>query len=354
MPPPSPPPPSRETIARMTSTQDLLASFTQGPVKFGLPTEFVLPPPSPEASLPMLSPKSTGELMPQFNLAGPSSAQAEISIFGSDPFAQAGLLQRTPGFNKKKSLPQRVMHAYSPVKPSPLSRILMMADDSLPSVDDDDDEPIEKPHLVDFRSLARPPLATLLEEDDTGKLAGVGDSGRVLTLEDELGISMDRDDDAKRGGGPMVIEDIGGSPLKEMNVRRKLSPRKAAAPSRRPTTLTAAAPPKAKPAIPKRPVVAAATNTTNTTKDKGKGKEVESKATARTRTAAAAGLDKENSAAKRLKPSPPDTKKRPVPAVARPGVSGRTRSAPAATTGRVGPGPRRVPVGGGSDGVVKR
>lgn len=330
MPPPSPPPPSRETIARMTSTADLLASFSQGPNKFVLPTEFVIPPPSPEASLPTLSPKSSSESIPQLNLAGPSSL--------GDPFVQVGpsLLQRTPVLNKKKSLPYRVTHAYSPVKPSPLSRILMMADESLPSVhsDDDDDDIIEKPHLVDFKSLARPPLATLLEEDDTGKLAGVGDSGRVLTLEEELGITMDRED--HRAGGPMVIEDIGGSPLKEKNVRRSPSPRKAAAPSRRPITVTTTAPKSTKPAIPKRPVAVAATS-----KDKGKGREVETKTMTRTRTAAAAGLDKENSAAKRLKPSPPDTKKRP--AVAAAGVSGRTRSAPTTSRGG-GPGPRRIPV----------
>jgi hypothetical protein len=214
----------------------------------------------------------------------------------------------------------------------------MMADDSV----EDEDEPIEKPHF-DLKALARPPLATLMEEDPTsGELAPTGGSARVLTLEEELGIPSPMDEGRGKGGA-LGVEELGGSPLKEKNARRSPSPRKAAAPSRRPTTVAAAA--AAKP--PKAAVPAA------TSRERGKGKEVEKPRVARTRTAAAAGLDKENSAAKRLKPSPPSSSgssslsgggaKR---VVARAPV-GRTRSAAAAAASGSGrTGPRRVPVVG--------
>ena len=115
-----------------SSTQELRKSI--------LPTSFVLPPPSPSTSLPP-PPNTLLEALqntPTHNTTEPSSSSQTTS---SDPTfvdkpalsqnAELALPQTPPVGNRPfpmaKPLASRMTHAYSPVKPSPLSRILMLA-----------------------------------------------------------------------------------------------------------------------------------------------------------------------------------------------------------------------------------
>ena len=113
-----------------------------------LHSPFVLPPPSPEASLPRqpLFPPSSSlqfQSMPQpdflmAHLPPPTPFNESTPFPGMKPLphphsqAQTQIQEGTvtpvkrPFPNKAKPFPQQVIHAYSPVKPSPLSRILML------------------------------------------------------------------------------------------------------------------------------------------------------------------------------------------------------------------------------------
>ncbi|KAF9269252.1 hypothetical protein L218DRAFT_429376 [Marasmius fiardii PR-910] len=102
-----------------------------------LPTSFVLPPPSPNASFPAPRPAlllSTPFEIPA-TLDHPSEAQESIStqppLSTSAPMGESlrvpGTPPRTLSFPVAKPLAPRMIHAYSPARPSPLSRILMLA-----------------------------------------------------------------------------------------------------------------------------------------------------------------------------------------------------------------------------------
>ncbi|KIY44945.1 hypothetical protein FISHEDRAFT_76977 [Fistulina hepatica ATCC 64428] len=88
-----------------------------------LPTSFTLPPPSPLATLPVqptLPPVQVAPLLfPPPPIIVPSVASKPT---GSVPATPAPLRP----FPVAKPLAQRMIHAYSPAKPSPLSRILML------------------------------------------------------------------------------------------------------------------------------------------------------------------------------------------------------------------------------------
>ncbi|KAF8892175.1 Afadin and alpha-actinin-binding-domain-containing protein [Infundibulicybe gibba] len=86
-----------------------------------LPTSFVLPPPSPRTSLPAepaLPPPT-----PVDDTLGPLPVDAVPTPPSSDPPTPPAVRQSFP---VAKPFAQRMVHAYSPVKPSPLSRILML------------------------------------------------------------------------------------------------------------------------------------------------------------------------------------------------------------------------------------
>jgi hypothetical protein len=378
LPPPSPPPPSKETIAKMTSTENLLASCSQGPKQLVLPTEFVLPPPSPQALLPAL-PKSASEnytLDPQTSpdsstfsdsvnvpllqtrYALPSTSTqliATIPSSSSNIYNHVQPPPQTPGVRpcpSQKPIAARMVHAYSPVKPSPLSRILMMADNSPPFNSANDEDLMVPPPPLRSMPMIKPSLDSMTEKGRgtlTGNSCGGVGSRRELAFE-EVGVSMSVGQDENMGRtAPMSIDDLqGDAPLREKNARRSPSPKKTS-PTKRPPVSNATRP-KLRPD--------AETRASLATKDKGKGKEAEIRTvTGRTRTAAVAGLDKENNAAKRLKPSPPTTtsstagsKKRPagsnsrkVPLPPPPGARARS-SASRPAKGKAGP-PRRVPIG---------
>ena len=298
--PPSPPPPSRETIARMTSVEDLLASCSQP--KELVTTEFVLPPRSPQSSLPPPPKPPSRAAPPPFQLSVPPTSP-DFSISDHIPQPSTSDTQRIPpkspglGFPVAKPLAQRMLHAYSPVKPSPLSRVLTVERASPPPfvTIGNPEDPFDST-AMDTSAERRAPLATLMEEDwakpleDLGKGKGVE---KELTLEEELGISMEVDPDP---------------PLKARNT--PMSPRKAKPPmTKKATTTSATLKSKAKVEV-KRPA------TTTTVRDKGKARDatqekVPVKPTTRTRTAAAAGLDKENNTTKRQKLNPPASPTKP-------------------------------------------
>lgn len=101
-------------------------TFSANPPSLGsslLPTSFVLPPPSPHASFPTqpalplpLSPLAVYQ--PQSSTS--PAAHPPLSTEPSTPPAA-----RHP-FPVAKPFAQRMIHAYSPAKPSPLSRILLL------------------------------------------------------------------------------------------------------------------------------------------------------------------------------------------------------------------------------------
>ena len=108
-----------------------------------LPTSFVLPPPSPESSLPphppsllvpslpLLFPSTTPPFPPPVTV--PSSTADSCAPKDTVPEDDEGLaehpaLPTSKPFPLAKPLPRNIAHAYSPAKPSPLSRILMLAD----------------------------------------------------------------------------------------------------------------------------------------------------------------------------------------------------------------------------------
>ena len=308
--PPSPPPPSRETIARMTSVEDLLASCAQP--KELVTTEFVLPPRSPQSSLPPPPKPTSSALPPPFQILVPSTTpDCSPSDYNPQPLISDShhLPSKSPGrgFPVAKPLAPRMIHAYSPVKPSPLSRVLTVDRMSPPREppamsSGNPDDPFDS-MAVDDPAERRAPLATLMEEDWAKPLEDVWkgkEIERELTLEEELGISMELDPDP---------------PLKNRNT--PTSPRKVKpANTKKMATTSATLKTKPKVEVRKAATMAAA-------KDKGKAKDTEGKAqeklpvrpATRTRTATTAGLDKENGIAKKQKLTPQTSPtKQPPPA----------------------------------------
>ncbi|KIJ65501.1 hypothetical protein HYDPIDRAFT_174941 [Hydnomerulius pinastri MD-312] len=136
-----------------------------------LPTSFVLPPPSPRTSLPP----------PPDTLLGPfdiSSSESESSNSANsiptiiEPVAApntkpAPAPPRTPPANRRpfpmaKPLAPHMTHAYSPAKPSPLSRILMLAK----SPDSPDSEPLRELDEADITPTNPPVPVTKPPKDD--------------------------------------------------------------------------------------------------------------------------------------------------------------------------------------------
>ncbi|KAF8075153.1 Afadin and alpha-actinin-binding-domain-containing protein [Lyophyllum atratum] len=94
-----------------------------------LPTSFVLPPPSPHASLP--TQPALLAAVPALDLLQQSPPQSTTPLFPSLTPPEPTAAPSTPPaarrpFPVAKPFAQRMIHAYSPVKPSPLSRILML------------------------------------------------------------------------------------------------------------------------------------------------------------------------------------------------------------------------------------
>lgn len=136
-----------------------------------LPTSFVLPPPSPRTSLPppdsLLGPldshlpendpdpfSPSPEPSPLYPIptivepAAPTDTEKPVPATPPPPM-------RRPAFPVAKPLASHMTHAYSPVKPSPLSRILMLADS--PESSEPEPEPVPEPKMVPRPRSARTP-----------------------------------------------------------------------------------------------------------------------------------------------------------------------------------------------------
>ncbi|KAG6900024.1 hypothetical protein C0993_004081 [Termitomyces sp. T159_Od127] len=96
-----------------------------------LPTSFVLPPPSPRTSLPTQPAILTALASLTQEHETPPQSTTLLSPTPSPENAQVVLPETPPPaeclFPVAKPLAQRMIHAYSPTKPSPLSRILMLS-----------------------------------------------------------------------------------------------------------------------------------------------------------------------------------------------------------------------------------
>ncbi|KAH9893346.1 Afadin and alpha-actinin-binding-domain-containing protein [Cubamyces lactineus] len=301
-----------------------------------LPGSFVLPPPSPAASLPSrdgggtplppIPPLPKLEIPPPAENSSPdesmdtstdlptpstSSAESRVSGPSSKPQPPAPV-PKTPGvrpFPMAKPFAARMIHAYSPVKPSPLSRILMLAN---------------SPDSPEGTQLA--PLPESPSEDAVMQSAAPSNPEPIRSLAEELGVSED-DDSPLRDKPPKVAEPQG--------MKRKAGPSE---PERHAPTSRA------------------------TAKDKGKGR-AEAQSSQGSRARAGSSLEKEN--VKRAKlangasgakaaSSTQDTRRTRSTAAAKPTSSAavpgtRARSTTAGSSSKVAPrpkgGPRRVPVG---------
>jgi len=137
-----------------------------------LPTSFVLPPPSPRTSLPppdsLLRPLDSHlpEHDPIFRPPEPEPFAPYPIPTIVEPAAPTGTEKpapstppppmRRPPFPVAKPLAAHMTHAYSPVKPSPLSRILMLADS--PESSEPEPETMPEPVMVPrSRSMRTPP-----------------------------------------------------------------------------------------------------------------------------------------------------------------------------------------------------
>ncbi|KAJ7255423.1 Afadin and alpha-actinin-binding-domain-containing protein [Mycena haematopus] len=147
-----------------------------------LPTSFVLPPPSPSSAFPapalLLSASS-----PLLEAPRPP-APFEPSASGPGPSTPPNF--RLP-FPMAKPFMPRMIHAYSPAKPSPLSRILLLGNSPATPTEGDSDA------VVDAGNTSTT-LEALLEEDEGG--AALVDAlfpevplVRQPTLAEELGVS---------------------------------------------------------------------------------------------------------------------------------------------------------------------
>ncbi|KAL6297903.1 Afadin and alpha-actinin-binding-domain-containing protein [Sparassis latifolia] len=151
---------------------------------------FVLPPPSPEAALPQANklPSSLDIPQNQSALATPASPSDEnldekaqqISSATSPVPVSPTAIPSTPilrrPFPMAKPLVPHMVHAYSPVKPSPLSRILLLANSpdspetdvprlgSLAEEEDDDLEVSPTPAAITPVTVALPPAMSLAAE----------------------------------------------------------------------------------------------------------------------------------------------------------------------------------------------
>ncbi|KAH9930287.1 Afadin and alpha-actinin-binding-domain-containing protein [Fomitopsis serialis] len=215
---------------------------------------FVLPPPSPASSLKRPAPASFDPSIPETHDALPallhppvfvptSTSDSALSVYEPEPSASIPITwaQYTPPrrpFPMAKPLAAtRMIHAYSPVKPSPLSRILMLA------------------NSPDSPDIERPQLDSLEERmEDVSPTPGAPTAPPVLaptrSLAQELGISEEDD----------------SPPLRDKKVPRNLAKRS-----------TSAAPSAAAPKL--------------TAKEKGKAK---AEPTVSSRTRPAVALEKEN------------------------------------------------------------
>jgi len=198
------PPVETEVIPNVFSSGSLLNSTSQPLI---VSSAFVLPPPSPMASIPpqpdLLSP------FKQPSLASLSKMQIP-TISPPDQVAPDSPTESRPApafphslhpFPVAKPRANNMIHAYSPARPSPLSRILMLAD-----------SPADGLSLSRSRKAAEN-ACTAIDANDEGAAgeSEVGVTGilnAAISLENELGLDEDTAEE---------------SPLREKNARKALA-----------------------------------------------------------------------------------------------------------------------------------
>ena len=173
-----------------------------------LPTSFVLPPPTPRTSLPT-EPALPGPppALPALNFSGEQSSPEDApSPYDLNTVAPSTPSLERPQFPVAKPLAQRMIHAYSPAKPSPLSRILMLA-----------------------KSPNSPELTGLGVSDVSGPLEPViEDGGHVLRFDEQAPRPLPQSETLSLAAELGIPE----SPLESPQREKKLAP-KANHPSRR-------------------------------------------------------------------------------------------------------------------------
>ncbi|KAI5895585.1 uncharacterized protein SCHCODRAFT_01285948 [Schizophyllum commune H4-8] len=205
----------------------------------GLLPTFVLPPPSPRTSLPP-QPALPPMAFPPLNLPSLSAAptpSAPIAAPSSAPLST--LPPRTPsrGYPVAKPLASRMIHAYSPAQPSPLSRILMLGNS--PGSDGDSRPPIsaldplreEDEHAMDEEEDGR----GVIDDDDNPFSPMV--TRKPMSLAEELGVTLSPPSpppapaptrDAKGKGRAVVPPSLAGNkrPLDKENAGDKAKKKK--------------------------------------------------------------------------------------------------------------------------------
>ncbi|KAI0831981.1 Afadin and alpha-actinin-binding-domain-containing protein [Trametes gibbosa] len=260
--------PSRQLPAFKTS----MATSPMPPPPF-LPGSFVLPPPSPAASLPSRegggTPLPPMPPLPRLEIPPPSdNILSDDSMDASLDLPSSTASSMNSGASKSThppppSVPQtpvvrpfpvakpfatRMIHAYSPVKPSPLSRILMLANSP--------DSPEGRAQLT--------PLPESAAEDSIEQDGPASEHAPIRSLAAELGVS--EDDDSPVREKPAAKADALGT-------KRKAGPSEPAERRTQPSRAT-------------------------TTRDKGKGR-AEPQPALPSRARAGSSLEKDN--AKRVK-----------------------------------------------------
>ncbi|KAI9062566.1 hypothetical protein FKP32DRAFT_805484 [Trametes sanguinea] len=196
-----------------------------------LPGGFVLPPPSPAASLPSregtVAPLPPISPLPKLEIPPPTEEPSSDESMDTTPdlVTSAGACPshppsavpppKTPGarpFPMAKPFAARMIHAYSPVKPSPLSRILMLANSP------------DSPEGVKLASLPESSV-----EEETSQGVTPSSSQPIRSLAEELGVS--EDDDSPLRERPAPKPDTQGVKRKAGTVEpdRRAQPPRAAA-----------------------------------------------------------------------------------------------------------------------------
>ncbi|KAL1713197.1 Afadin and alpha-actinin-binding-domain-containing protein [Schizophyllum commune] len=199
----------------------------------GLLPTFVLPPPSPRTSLPP-QPALPPMAFPPLNLPSLSAAptpSAPIAAPSSAPLST--LPPRTPGrgYPVAKPLASRMIHAYSPAQPSPLSRILMLGNS--PGSDGDSRPPIsaldplreEDEHAMDEEEDGR----GVIDDDDNPFSPMV--TRKPMSLAEELGVTLSPPSPPPAPAPTRDTKGKGRAKKKESRKEKEKDGEKAAAPA---------------------------------------------------------------------------------------------------------------------------
>lgn len=161
-----------------------------------VPTAFVLPPPSPMTSIP-----PQPELLSSFKpLQAPAFTSTEGASSSSGVASSSQVsMPASPiplHFPKAKPFAPHMIHAYSPARPSPLSRILMLSNSPGEAAAQGRSE-VELENEEPERS-----------DDNAAQMPTIPSYGTVMSLEEELGLEVETEDSPSDE-----------SPLREKNIR---------------------------------------------------------------------------------------------------------------------------------------